>query len=76
MPQVEKNSAPNSLERLEAIDWLKTHNYPVLPVAPAQDPRKYPKIVKGKPEQGIGTHCPLTGNLEPIPLYTGKNPSY
>ena len=63
-------------ERLEVIDWLVSHNYPALPVAPAQDARKYHKIVQTNPEQELWQHCPLTENLQPIPLYTGKNPSY
>ena len=65
-----------SSERQEVIDWLLTHNYPVLPVAPAQSPWKYHKISQGQPEQGVWTNCPLTADLQPIPLYTGKNPSY
>lgn len=76
MHQTEPNPAPNSSERLEAINWLKAQNYPVLPVAPAQDGRKYPRVIKEKPEKGVWSHCPLTTNLEPIPLFTGKNPSY
>jgi hypothetical protein len=62
--------------RQQTIKWLQTHNYPVLPVAPAQSPYEYHKVVHAKPEQGIWQHCPLTANLQPIPLYTGKNPSY
>ena len=60
----------------QAINWLFTHNYPALPVAPHQDPRKYHKIDKAYPERNIGSRCPLTDTLTPIPLYTGKNPSY
>ncbi|NEQ20161.1 MAG: DUF3987 domain-containing protein [Microcoleus sp. SIO2G3] len=69
-----KPSAPQ--ERQEVIDWLIAHNYPVLPVAPAQDAKKHPKIAKTHPEQGVWAHCPLTEDLQPIQLYTGKNPSY
>jgi len=69
-----KPSAPR--ERQEVIDWLIAHNYPVLPVAPAQDAKKHPKIAKTHPEQGVWAHCPLTEDLQPIQLYTGKNPSY
>ena len=65
-----------SSERQEVIDWLLAHNYPVLPVAPAQSPWKYHKVSPGQPEQGIWSYCPLTADLQPIPLYTGKNPSY
>lgn len=53
----------------QRIDWLLDHNLPPLPVAPAQDSRAFPKIVKGN-------SCPLDKNLNPIPLYTGKNPSF
>ena len=68
---------PNiSRERQEVIDWLISHNYPALPVAPAQPARKYHKLIPENPKQGVWTHCPLTANLQPIPLYTGKNPSY
>ncbi len=66
-----------SSERQDVIDWLKAHNYPALPVAPAQSAWKYPKVVQEKSEQGVWTHCPLEPvTLQPIPLYTGKNPSY
>lgn len=69
-----KPSSPK--ERQETIDWLIAHNYPALPVAPVQDARKHPKIVRNHPERGIWAHCPLTNKLQPIQLYTGKNPSY
>jgi hypothetical protein len=60
----------------EVINWLKTSNFPALPVAPAQDARKHPKIVQADGAKEIWKHCPLTRELQPIPLYTGKNPSY
>ena len=64
-------------QRQEVIDWLIAHNYPALPVAPSQDPRKYHKVVKTDPEKGWWKHCPLERDtLQPIPLFTGKNPSY
>lgn len=63
-------------DRQQTLQWLKTHNYPALPVAPAQPPHQYHKVVQAKPSQHIWQHCPLTANLQPIPLYTGKNPSY
>ena len=65
-----------SSERQEVIDWLISHNYPALPVAPAQSARKYYKVAPGYPEQGVWSHCPLTADLQPIPLFIGKNPSY
>jgi hypothetical protein len=70
-----ENPAQQS-ERTEVITWLGANNYPALPVAPAQDAKKHPKIVKADAAKGIWQHCPLTANLQPIPLYTGKNPSY
>jgi hypothetical protein len=70
---IERNT---SEERQEVIDWLLAHHYPVLPVAPAQSLWKYHKVAQGQPEQGVWTHCHLTADLQPIPLYTGKNPSY
>jgi hypothetical protein len=63
-------------ERQEVINWLIAHNYPALPVAPAQPARKYYKVDPGNPDQGVWSHCPLTANLQPIPVYTGKNPSF
>ncbi|MBW4559652.1 MAG: DUF3987 domain-containing protein [Mojavia pulchra JT2-VF2] len=57
-------------DRNTAIEWLTKHGYPALPVAPKQDPFKYPKSDKN-------------GNIEyekdgatPKPFFTGKNPSY
>ncbi len=72
----QNQSAISNLERQRLIDWLRENNFPVLPVAPAQDAFKFHKIVKAIPEQGLCEYCPLTKNLQPIPLYTGKNPSY
>ena len=63
-------------ERQKVIDWLISHSYPVLPVAPAQSPWKYHKIDPGNAKQGVWSHCPVTAELQPVPLYTGKNPSY
>lgn len=63
--------------RTEVIDWLIAHNYPALPVAPAQSALLYHKVVQQDPERGVWQHCPLErGTLHPLPLYTGKNPSY
>jgi hypothetical protein len=67
---------PTLEEREQTIRWLQLHNYPALPVAPAQSAYEYHKVVQSKPEQGIWQHCPLTADRQPIPLYTGKNPSY
>jgi hypothetical protein len=63
-------------ERQEVIEWLIAHNYPALPVAPAQPAWKHYKLVPGNPEEGVWSYCPLTVDLQPIPLYTGKNPSF
>lgn len=58
----------------QVIEWLLAQGLSPLPVAPQQDSREYPKVnyAKGKNYD----HCPLDENLNPIPLYTGKNPSY
>jgi hypothetical protein len=58
------------------IQWLQSLGLPPLPVAPAQDPYDYPKIVKEDAQKKIYAHCPLKEDGTPIPLYTGKNPSY
>ena len=63
-------------ERQEVINWLIAHNYPALPVAPTQPARKYYKVDPGNPVQGVWSHCPLTADLQPIPVFTGKNPSF
>src|ERR687886_516867 len=65
-----------SSERQEVIDWLISHNYPALPVAPAQSAWKYHKVAPGNPELLCWSHCPVTADLQPIPIYTGKNPSF
>ena len=62
--------------RQEVINWLIAHNYPALPVAPALPARKYYKVDPGNPAKGVWSHCPLTADLQPIPVYTGKNPSF
>ena len=64
--------SPKTLqERAETINWLKTLlGLPPLPVAPAQDPHKYPKRnKKGEIEYE-------KEGITPKPLFTGKNPSY
>ncbi|MDP8963587.1 MAG: DUF3987 domain-containing protein, partial [Cyanobacteriota bacterium] len=75
---VEKSSARKLTreEREQTIKWLQIHSYPALPVAPAQSAYEHHKVVQSKPEQGIWQHCPLTADIKPMPLYTGKNPSY
>ena len=60
----------------DVINWLIRHNYPALPVAPVQDAIKYHKEVQAQIEKGVWQHCPLTTDIKPMPLYTGKNPSY
>ncbi|GAP99739.1 hypothetical protein [Leptolyngbya sp. NIES-2104] len=47
----------------DTIVWLLDHGYPPLPIAPYQDPHQYPKL-------------PIIPNTEPLPRFTGKNPSY
>ncbi len=61
-------------ERQKTIDWLLENKYPPIPVAPAQDPYKHHKVSTDK-KTGV-KYCPLTSDLKPVPLYTGKNPSY
>jgi hypothetical protein len=71
---IQFNASP---ECQEVIDWLIAHNYPALPVAPAQSPWKYHKVVQTHREQDVWAYCPLNpATLQPIPLFTGKNPSY
>lgn len=45
------------------IEWLIAQGYPALPIAPEQDPERYPRIVKNKIIEGESR-------------YSGKNPSY
>ncbi len=61
-------------ERQQRITWLHSQGLPPLPVAPFQDPYRYHKICKGSNNRG--DYCPLTIDLKPIPLFTGKNPSF
>jgi hypothetical protein len=75
-PQPGRDASRFPSQRSCTIDWLEAHNYPTLPVAPAQCPRKYPKIARVRSEQGAWTYCPLDPQLQPLPLFTGKNPSY
>ncbi|WP_225887054.1 bifunctional DNA primase/polymerase [Nodosilinea nodulosa] len=61
------------------VQWLAARHLPALPVAPAQDPYRYPRIVAAKPQRGIYDHVEChwqDGQLRPNPLFTGKNPSY
>lgn len=61
---------------VQTVTLLQSHSLPALPVAPAQDAREYPKVNKGEPKRSIWKHCPLDQDLQPTPLFTGKNPSY
>lgn len=56
------------------VQWLLEHGYPPLPIASQQCPYTYPRTVLGKTEQG--SYCPVNQRLEPLGLFTGKNPSY
>src|SRR4028119_41777 len=60
---------PQTSERQEVINWLVANNYPALPVAPAVAAEQYPAREKNgeikRDKQG-----------NPIPAFTGKNPSY
>ncbi|MBD2346836.1 hypothetical protein [Anabaena subtropica] len=57
-------------ERYKTIQFLTELNFPALPVAPKQDPYKYPKR-----DQNGKFEYEADGKT-PKPLYTGKNPSY
>jgi hypothetical protein len=63
-------------ERQEVINWLVAHSYPALPVAPAQPAKLYHKVAPQNSQRGVWEHCILTSDFQPIPLFTGKNPSY
>jgi phage/plasmid-associated DNA primase len=57
-------------QRQEVVDWLVENGFPALPVAPKQDPFKYPKKnKKGEIEYE-------EDGVTPKSLFTGKNPSY
>lgn len=80
LPQLPlEDNSDNSLQYTEnrqaVYDWLVTHRYPALPVAPAQDAYQFPKVNKG---DGVKEwkHCSLSPQLTPTPSFTGKNPSY
>jgi hypothetical protein len=64
----------NTSVRSEKISWLLANHLAPLPVAPAQDSYKYHKVVRASGNRG--EHCPLNSDRTPIPIYTGKNPSY
>ena len=51
------------------VDWLQEQGLPPLPVAPAQDPTRYP----ARHRDGRPKHLP-DGTL--VPAFTGKNPSF
>lgn len=58
------------------IACLLSLKLPPLPVAPQQNPREYHKVIKADPKKQVGEYCPLDQDLLPIPLFTGKNPSF
>ena len=65
-------------QRAETIQWCSDNNMVPLPVAPRQDAKKYPVVKRSK----AGDYCPLDiegkygDPYDPIPLFTGKNPSF
>ncbi len=61
-------------QRRQRLEWLLSNSLPPLPVAPYQDPHRYHKVIKASNTRGA--HCPLNQDLRPIPLFTGKNPSF
>ncbi|NET77580.1 bifunctional DNA primase/polymerase [Okeania sp. SIO1F9] len=64
----------------EAILWLLMYGYSPLPVAPAQNPYRYPGIsfkINDEKEAVIQwTNSPLTTEIKPRRRFNGKNPSY
>lgn len=64
------STASEVSERQKVINWLTENGYPALPVAPAQPADKYPLINK---KTGA---VELDKDINPKPLFTGKNPSY
>ncbi|NET39177.1 MAG: hypothetical protein F6K19_45610 [Cyanothece sp. SIO1E1] len=53
----------------ETLDWLRSQDLPPLPIAPAQNPERYPARNKdGSIKRGAD------GAI--APAFTGKNPSY
>ncbi|WP_196358210.1 bifunctional DNA primase/polymerase [Nodosilinea nodulosa] len=70
---------PQNADVWATVQWLAARKLPALPVAPVQDPYRYPRIVAAKPQRGIYDHVECywqDGQLRPKPLFTGKNPSY
>jgi hypothetical protein len=70
---LEKKNERLSL-RAQKISWLLANSLPPLPVAPAQDPYRYHKVIKAS--RSRGEYCPLNSDRHPISIFTGKNPSY
>ncbi len=65
----------------ETINWLCAQGLPPLPIAPAQDPYVYPRVIAAKTNRGYWSHCPCRCDppdrrLLPQACFTGKNPSY
>jgi hypothetical protein len=72
-----RNQSFTSTPEIQAvIDWLLLNHLPPLPVAPRQNSREYPKLIKADLAKQIWEHCPFDDDLQPIPLFTGKNPSF
>ena len=59
----------------QTIEELLALGCPPIPVAPQQDPRKKWCHKVAKTKEGV-KYCPVDKNLDPIPRFTGKNPSY
>jgi hypothetical protein len=59
----------------QTIEALLLLGCPPIPVAPKQDPRKEwcHRVIKRKDDVQF---CPVDEHLNPIPRFTGKNPSY
>jgi hypothetical protein len=62
-------------QRSQTINTLLAEGVPPIPVAPLQDPRQKRCHRISKSKDGWDC-CPLDKNFQPVPLFTGKNPSY
>jgi len=66
------SSNPEVQATIEALIKL---GCPPIPVAPKQNPRDEWCHIRTKTKEGY-SYCPIDSNLNPIPRFKGKNPSY
>lgn len=77
IPHYDNSHPTEGLTRTEKIDYLLELGLVPLPVAPKQDPKEYHKeILRSDPKEKLWSHCPITQDFKPLPLFTGKNPSF